>query len=104
VVEVKSPYQIILLPRITERSLHLVPDGKYTFIVAEDASKIDIARAIEQHYNKGRDKVKVVAVNTMHVRSRVKGATRVRKAGHTSKWKKAIVTLAQGQRLSDFGV
>ncbi|GMV36283.1 MAG: 50S ribosomal protein L23 [Fimbriimonadales bacterium] len=100
----KSPYEIILLPRITERALRLAEIGKYTFIVAEDATKPDIARAIEQHYAKSKDKVKVVAVNTSHVRGRIKGRSRFRNPGHTPKWKKAVVTLAPGQRLPDFGV
>jgi large subunit ribosomal protein L23 len=104
VVEVKSPYQIILLPKITERSLHLAAESKYTFVVAEDATKIDIKRAIETHYNKGRDKIKVVGVNPSHVRGKVRTATRLRKSGHSPKWKKAIVTLEKGQKLPDFGV
>jgi len=99
---VKSPYEILLLPRITERSLALSADGKYTFIVATDANKIEIAEAIEKHYEK--DKIKVASVNTIHVRGKVRGKSRFRKPGATPKWKKAIITLQKGQTLSDFGV
>jgi large subunit ribosomal protein L23 len=102
VVEVKSPYEVILLPLITERAVRLSEKGKYTFVVARDATKPDIARAVEQHYRK--DKVRVVAVNTMHVKSRLRGLARLRTKGHSAGWKKAIVTLAPGQRLTDFGV
>lgn len=98
----KSPYEIILLPRITERTLLQSASGKYTFIVANDANKIEIADAVEKHYAK--DKIKVVSVNTIHVRGKAKGRTRLRKPGTTPKWKKAIVTLQQGQTLPDFGV
>jgi large subunit ribosomal protein L23 len=102
----KSPYEILLIPRITERTLRLVEGGQYTFIVADDANKIDIARAVEEHYNSGKskDKIKVVGVNTINVRGKIKSRMRFKKPGRTPKFKKAIIRLAPGQTLPDFGV
>ena len=70
--------------------------GKYVFKVAVTATKIDIQRAVEEHYN-----VDVVRVNTMMMRGKWR---RVRqRAGRTPDWKKAIVTLKEGQSLEATG-
>jgi len=73
---------------------------KYTFIVAKDASKLEIANAIETLYAK--EKVKVASVNTMNVRGRQRRVTIARgkrpSVGRTPNWKKAIVTLAHGSQ------
>ena len=57
----KSPYDIILRPIITERSTYDAMDGKYTFEVARDATKTDVRKACEQLFD-----VKVLKVNTMN--------------------------------------
>ena len=94
----RTPDQVVYGPVITERSYSLYQEGRYTFRVANDATKPEIARALEEQYS-GQG-IKVVAVNTthMHGKARRTGARRGI-SGRTSDWKKAIVTLGPGQRL-----
>ena len=84
----KAPQDIILKPVITEQSTDLLPEGKYTFKVAKDANKLEIADAVEKLFN-----VEVTKVNTANVRGRAKRVGRY--LGKTASWKKAIVTVNQ---------
>ena len=86
---------IILRPIITENSMDGIADRKYTFEVAKDANKIEIAKAVEELFE-----VKVAKVNTISVRGRKKRMGR--NEGYTSDWKKAIVTLAEGSKTIEF--
>lgn len=80
------PEEIIVRPIVTEKSNEELQNGKYTFEVNKKATKVEIAYAVEKLFG-----VKVVRVNTMNVNGKMK---RVRyKAGKTSDWKKAIVTI-----------
>lgn len=91
-----SVYNVIIRPIVSERTFDQMSDNKYTFEVAGDAAKQEIASAVEQIFN-----VKVVKVNTMWVKPKNK---RVRYAqGKTRRWKKAIVTLAEGDTIEIFG-
>ncbi|GJM54815.1 MULTISPECIES: 50S ribosomal protein L23 [Coriobacteriales] len=91
-----SVYNVIIRPIVSERTFDQMGDNKYTFEVAGDAAKQEIASAVEQIFN-----VKVVKVNTMWVKPKNK---RVRYAqGKTRRWKKAIVTLAEGDTIEIFG-
>ena len=94
--------EIILRPVISEKSIDESGRGKYTFAVHHDANKIQIKAAIEELYKK--DKVTVVAVNVLTTKSKEKrrGTQRGRIVGHTSPWRKAIVTLAPGQKIEFF--
>ena len=92
----KSPYEIIEQPLVTEKSVETAEHGKYTFRVSKNANKIEIAQAIEQIFN-----VKVDRVNTLTVRGKTKRVGRFPE-GRTSNWKKAIVTLQPGQKLDIF--
>ena len=92
----KTAQDIILKPIITEHSMECLQQGKYTFKVAKDANKIEIANAVEKLF-KG---VKVKKVNTVSVRGRKKRMGR--SEGYTSAWKKAIVTLAEGSKTIEF--
>ncbi len=92
----KVAQDIILKPIITEHSMDCLAQGKYTFKVAKDANKIEIAKAVEKLF-KG---VKVAKVNTVSVRGRKKRMGR--NEGYTSDWKKAIVTLAEGSKTIEF--
>ena len=77
---------IILSPVVTEKSSSEMQDGKYTFKVAKNATKVEIKNAVEKLFE-----VKVLKVNTMTVKGKEK---RVRyKSGRTPDWKKAIVTI-----------
>ncbi len=92
----RAPQDIILRPVITEASMGGIAQSKYTFQVATDAGKIEIAKAVESLF----PGTKVAKVNTMHVRGRLKRMGR--NAGYTAAWKKAIVTLAQGSKGIEF--
>ena len=81
----KAPQDIILKPVITEQSTDLLPEGKYTFKVAKDANKLEIADAVEKLFN-----VEVTKV-TVSVRGRAKRVGRY--MGKTASWKKAVVTV-----------
>lgn len=97
----KSPYQIILRPIVTEKSVSDSNAGKYIFAVAPDANKFEIAWALEQIQKDVKNTVNVVAVNTIKVHGRVRQGRFFRRAnrGRTSDWKKAVVTLRQGQSI-----
>ncbi|NQT90980.1 MAG: 50S ribosomal protein L23 [Candidatus Omnitrophica bacterium] len=87
-----SPHDIVKTPLRTEKGTVLLLENKYIFLVDKKANKIQIRKAVEEIY-----KVNVTAVNTMNVKGKPK---RVRfKLGHTSDWKKAIVTLKQGDTI-----
>lgn len=92
----KSPYEIIIRPVLTEKStLQKDKHNQYTFLVARDANKVEIRQAVEKVFG-----VKVRKVNTSihHVKVR-----RVRwAAGRTPRTKKAIITLAEGQTIDLF--
>lgn len=86
---------IIIKPIITEKSMGGLQENKYTFKVAKNANKIEIAKAVEELFN-----VQVASVNTMNVRGRAKRVGLNR--GVTPSWKKAIVTLAEGSKTIEF--
>ena len=90
-----NPRDIIIRPVITEKSSSLMQDNKYTFIVSPKANKVEIRQAIEQIF-----KVKVLAVNTIRVRGKVKRLGRTQ--GKRPDYKKAIVKLAPGERIEFF--
>lgn len=84
----KLAQDIVLRPVISEASMDGVAQKKYTFAVAKDANKIEIAKAVETLF-----KVKVAKVNTISMPG--KPRTYGRYQGYTSVWKKAIVTLTE---------
>ena len=91
----KDARSIIIRPIITEHSYDMMEENKYTFEVAKDANKVEIAKAIEEIF-----KVKVVKVNTLTVKPKQK---RVRgPLGMTRSWKKAMVTLKPGDTIEIF--
>lgn len=85
----KSVYDIILRPVITEQSMEAVADKKYVFEVARDANKVEIRRAIEQIFG-----VKVLSVNTLNVPGKVKRG-RTGNTGKTPARKKAVIRLTE---------
>ncbi len=90
-----SPHDIIIRPIITEKSNRLTTESTYVFEVRRDANKIEIARAVEALF-----KVTVMDVNTMNVSGKLK--RQGRSEGRTPAWKKAIVTLKDGDRIPLF--
>ena len=92
----KSAYDVIRRPVITEQSMADTEMKKYVFEVARDATKIDIARAVEEVFG-----VKVVKVNTMHVTGKLKRTGRY-PAGRRPSWKRAVVTLSDDSKSIEF--
>lgn len=92
-----SVYNVIVRPVVSERSYDLMEQGKYTFEVAKDAPKEEIAAAVEKLFN-----VHVVKVNTMNVSGKKK-RLRYATPGTTRAWKKAVVTVAPGETIEIFG-
>ena len=91
----KKAQDIILAPVITEKSMYGVAEKKYTFKVANDANKIEIAQAVEELFG-----VSVSKVNTVSVRGRFKRMGR--NEGYRPDWKKAIVTLTESSNTIEF--
>jgi large subunit ribosomal protein L23 len=94
--------EIILRPVISEKTIDESGRGKYTFAVHGQANKIQIKAAVEELYRK--ENVTVVAVNVLTTKPKEKrrGTRRGRIVGHTTAWRKAIVTLAPGQKIEFF--
>ena len=93
-------YEVLLRPVISEKSTELAGDNKFTFEVSPRANKIDIRKAVEDRYG-----VRVANVRTITMPAKQKGAGFIainkRRRGLTSPWKKAIVTLAAGERMRE---
>ena len=92
----KTAYDIIKRPVITEKSMAETAGKKYTFEVAKDANKIEIAKAVEEIFG-----VKVASVNTINMPAKAKrlGAAR---PGMTRSWKKAYVQLTADSKTIEF--
>ncbi len=92
----KDHRDVLIAPVVSEKSYGLLDAGKYTFIVRPDANKTEIKIAVEKIFN-----VKVTAVNTIN---RVGKTRRTRYGlGKRKDTKRAIVTLATGDRIDLFG-
>ena len=91
----RTAHDIILKPIITEESMMGTALKKYTFKVAKDANKAEIASAVEEAFG-----VKVQKVNTMNVKGHLRRYGRYE--GYTASWKKAIVTLTEDSDTIDF--
>jgi large subunit ribosomal protein L23 len=89
----RDPRTVLLRPIVTERSTDAADArGAYTFIVAKDANKIEIRYAVEKIFD-----VKVADVRTMNYRGKTRRVGR--SVGRRPSYKKAVVTLAEGQRI-----
>ena len=91
----KLAQDIILRPIITEESMLGTAEKKYTFSVAKDANKIEIANAVEELFN-----VKVAQVNTINCLGKLR--RQGMHQGFTASWKKAIVTLTADSKTIEF--
>lgn len=91
----KAPQDIIISPVITEKSMAGIADKKYTFKVAKDANKLEIADAVEKLF-----KVTVAKVNTVSMRGKTRRMGRYE--GKTASWKKAVVTLKKDSKSIEF--
>ena len=91
----KTAYDIILAPVISEQSMDVAADKKYTFKVATDANKTQVKLAVEEIFG-----VEVAKVNIMNYDGKVKRMGR--NVGRTAASKKAIVTLTDASKEIEF--
>jgi len=91
----RSPQEVLLRPVISEKSMSLMEENKYTFYVDKKANKIEIKNAVEKLF-----KVTVLSVNTINVKGKMKRLGRSQ--GMTPARKKAIVTLKPGDKIEIF--
>ncbi len=93
---IADPRDVLLAPVISEKSYGLLDENKYTFVVRPDANKTQIKIAVEQVFN-----VTVLDVNTLNRQGKRK---RTRSGfGRRKNTKRAIVSLAEGDRIEIFG-
>ena len=92
----KFVQDIIIRPLITEQSMDLIAERKYSFEVAKDATKPEIAKAVEAMF----EGTKVASVNTINMKAKSKRVRYVE--GKTASWKKAIVTLTEDSETIEF--
>jgi len=93
---IPDPRDVLLAPVISEKSYGLLDENKYTFVVRPDANKTQIKIAVEQVFN-----VKVLDVNTLNRQGKRK---RTRSGfGRRKNTKRAVVSLAPGDRIEIFG-
>ena len=85
-------YRILVKPLITEKAATLNSFHKYAFVVANDANKISVAKAVEEVYN-----IKPLKVNIVNISGKNKVRGRIK--GKRKDWRKAIVTLPAGSTL-----
>ena len=91
----KLAQDIIIKPIITEASMMGIVSKKYTYKVASDANKVELAKAVEELFG-----VKVAKVNTVTVNGKMRRYGRFE--GYTASWKKAIVTLTEDSKTIEF--
>jgi large subunit ribosomal protein L23 len=96
VTRIADPRDVLIAPVVSEKSYGLLDENKYTFIVRPDANKIEIRQAVEAVFG-----VKVTSVNTIN-RSGKRKRTRYG-WGKRKDTKRAIVSLAEGERIDIFG-
>jgi large subunit ribosomal protein L23 len=89
---------VIIRPVVSEKSYAAFDGNVYTFVVADDANKVEIRQAIEEIFN-----VKVTNVNTLNRNGKRKRNRRTGNWGQRSSQKRAIVSLAEGDTIEIFG-
>lgn len=91
----RNPHDVVIKPVVTEKSMSMMEENKYTFFVDKNANKIEIKYAIENIF-----KVKVEDVKTLTVKGKIK--RQGKSMGKTPDRKKAIVTLKEGNSIKIF--
>ena len=90
----RDAYAVVKTVRVTEKGTSQSEKlNQYQIVVDKRANKVDVKRAVEQLF-----KVKVLRVNTMRVRGKARRERTVQ-FGHTPSWKKAVVTLKEGDKI-----
>lgn len=91
----RSSYDVIVRPIVTENSMSQTADRKYTFEVLKNANKTEIRKAVEEVFG-----VKVEKIATMNVKGKLKRMGK--NQGYTRSWKKAIVKLTEDSKTIEF--
>jgi large subunit ribosomal protein L23 len=94
----KDPRDVIIQPVVSEKSYAAFDGNVYTFVVADDANKVEIRQAIEEIFG-----VKVTNVNTLNRNGKRKRNRRTGNWGQRAGQKRAIVSLAEGDTIEIFG-
>ena len=89
--------QVLLKPVVSEKSYRLMEDGVYVFVVAPDATRIEVRQAVEQTFG-----VRVTNVNTLNRKGKLRRNRRSNTVGKRPDTKRAVVTLASGDRIDLF--
>ncbi len=92
-----DPRDVLIRPVVSEKSYALLDNGVYTFVVHPDANKIEIRQAVESIFG-----VEVIKVNTLNRKGKRKRMRRAAGFGTRPDTKRAVVTLAAGQRIPLF--
>ena len=90
-----NAYEVIKKPLLSEKSYAKISEKVYTFVVAKDATKVDIKKAVEEIFG-----VKVKSVNTLNVDGKLKRQGKTQ--GYTNDFKKAYVTLTADSKAIEF--
>jgi large subunit ribosomal protein L23 len=93
----KDAEQVLMRPVVSEKSYALMEDGSYIFVVAPDATKIDVRHAVEQAFG-----VRVKSVNTLNRKGKRRRNRKTNSFGTRSSTKRAVVTLAAGDKIDLF--
>jgi large subunit ribosomal protein L23 len=93
----KDAEQVLVRPVVSEKSYALMEDGAYIFVVAPDATKIDVRNAVEQAFG-----VRVKSVNTLNRKGKRRRNRKSNSFGTRSSTKRAVVTLAGGDKIDLF--
>ncbi len=91
-IVVNDSYRVLVKPLVTEKATNLGAHNKYVFVVALNANKISVAKAVEATYG-----VKPIKVNIANASGKKVARGKVR--GQRKDWRKAIVTLPQGKTI-----
>jgi large subunit ribosomal protein L23 len=94
---VRDASQVLLKPVVSEKSYRLMEDGVYVFVVAPDATRIEVRQAVEQTFG-----VRVTNVNTLNRKGKLRRNRRTNTVGKRPDTKRAIVTLVGGDRIDLF--
>ena len=92
-----DPRDVIIRPVVSEKSYALMEDGVYVFAIAPDATKIDVRHAVETAFG-----VRVTKVNTLNRKGKRRRNRKSNTFGTRPSSKRAVVTLAQGDRIDLF--
>jgi large subunit ribosomal protein L23 len=93
----RDPVEILMRPVVSEKSYALMDDGIYVFVVAPDATKIEVRQAVEQAFG-----VRVTKVNTLNRKGKRRRNRKSNTFGTRPSTKRAIVTLHEGDRIDLF--